>query len=750
MNSNSILRKIRQSKITKKIWNSSTRLISSNEFLSKVVRKAALDAGLIAKEYKKLNESCLIDLYNPSKKEALIIVPWWGDCATCVNIENICTNLKSLGFRIHLLHFNDYPFFSKNKFYDFCYSVFPLVKEGRRAAKGPLPGQESGNNVDDWVDFGLLEYVKKLDSIYHFDVCLCNYVYLSAALEVLSKNCLKLLLTHDIFSYRNEKLKENGIEEKYFDFSCVEVEETKGYSRADIVLALQDKDAITIGELIGPEKVVTLPFVPPKRYLPLKKAQDKIRIAFFASAHRPNVIALENFVRSFSEKLNASQKVELLVAGSICPHIKDWNFPEYVKILGLVEQPVDFYEKVDLLINPDQVFSGIKIKTLEAMSFGKPLVATKAAFWGIESKNKFHNCLSTMDCVQSCVEIIQDPHKLEQLREDSIRVFDTFKSKYDTRNILLNLIYKKTIAKFKKKNKSETFFRFVTVLPDGDELKTIKELVISLGNQTNKNFTCSVYSVNKISDSLRTENEIPDCFEIKVCSTTQNILEDLLKSEEEFVCFLHSDGGFEPEFVNKINEVLNSKEDIDTISTTSYSQLLDGKLHDESFYSGKAINLTTLRELQEKANNDLSNYSLLPSQYIIRKDFLLNRMDHFKDISIHGFLFLVTLLIKEKVGRNFYSLNTYTFGLTNNCYVSTISLIKEQKQLQHYLLDNPLTLKYVALSILSHVDLSTLAENELAHFRDLFESSLNTLVNLDQRMLEPKFKQNLVIALRKS
>ena len=54
------------------------------------------------------------------------------------------------------------------------------------------------------------------------------------------------------------------------------------------------------------------------------------------------------------------------------------------------------------------------------------------------------------------------------------------------RNILLNLIYKKTIAKFKKKNKSETFFRFVTVLPDGDELKTIKELVISLGNQTNK------------------------------------------------------------------------------------------------------------------------------------------------------------------------------------------------------------------------------------------------------------------------
>ena len=229
MNSNSILRKIRQSKITKKIWNSSTRLISSNEFLSKVVRKAALDAGLIAKEYKKLNESCLIDLYNPSKKEALIIVPWWGDCATCVNIENICTNLKSLGFRIHLLHFNDYPFFSKNKFYDFCYSVFPLVKEGRRAAKGPLPGQESGNNVDDWVDFGLLEYVKKLDSIYHFDVCLCNYVYLSAALEVLSKNCLKLLLTHDIFSYRNEKLKENGIEEKYFDFSCVEVEETKGY-----------------------------------------------------------------------------------------------------------------------------------------------------------------------------------------------------------------------------------------------------------------------------------------------------------------------------------------------------------------------------------------------------------------------------------------------------------------------------------------------------------------------------------------
>ena len=41
------------------------------------------------------------------------------------------------------------------------------------------------------------------------------------------------------------------------------------------MLALQDKDAITIGEVIGPEKVVTLPFVPPKRYLPLKKRRIK-------------------------------------------------------------------------------------------------------------------------------------------------------------------------------------------------------------------------------------------------------------------------------------------------------------------------------------------------------------------------------------------------------------------------------------------------------------------------------------------
>ena len=112
---------------------------------------------------------------------------------------------------------------------------------------------------------------------------------------------------------------------------------------------------------------------------------------------------------------------------------------------------------------------------------------------------------------------------------------------------------------------------------------------------------------------------------------------------------MHSDGGFEPEFVNKINEVLNSKEDIDTISTTSYSQLLDGKLHDESFLFRQSDKFRRLlRVAKKKANNDLNNYSLLPSQYIIRKDFLLNRMDHFKGYFNSWLSFLGNIVNKKE------------------------------------------------------------------------------------------------------
>lgn len=58
-----------------------------------------------------------------------------------------------------------------------------------------------------------------------------------------------------------------------------------------------------------------------------------------------------------------------------------------VKIIGFVDNLVEFYSNADIFICPLFQGSGIKNKVLEAMYLGVPVIGTKEAFSGIKIKN---------------------------------------------------------------------------------------------------------------------------------------------------------------------------------------------------------------------------------------------------------------------------------------------------------------------------------------------------------------------------
>ena len=54
-----------------------------------------------------------------------------------------------------------------------------------------------------------------------------------------------------------------------------------------------------------------------------------------------------------------------------------------IRLLGHVENLAEFYNSVDVVINPVEFGTGLKIKSVEGLAFGKPLITTPEGVVGL-------------------------------------------------------------------------------------------------------------------------------------------------------------------------------------------------------------------------------------------------------------------------------------------------------------------------------------------------------------------------------
>ena len=363
-----------------------------------------------------------------SRRNILFVMPFFGPDATSVNVESLIAAFKRLGFTVHVLIYNDSGIHGKTENWDCVHFIRSQTGSfGRTKADGFHPN-ESYDLIDDWAGDELVMYVAALVALIDFEICVCNYVFLSRCLEFLPETTLKIIFTHDVFAHRNAKIVEATGNPSGQYFSTNNVEEKKGLLRADLVLAVQDEEASYFKELLGHERVGVLPYVPPCRFQPLRQDGLAGVVGFIASGHAPNITAIREFIAEFRPEGGATLKV----AGSICSSLDPDEFPVYIKLAGRVDDLDAFYESCDVIINPDMLRSGLKIKCVEALSYGKPLVCTAAAAVGLRSAAPFHNLGSVRDVARVAEKCMMDKTFLATVRAESIRLYTRFASAHNT------------------------------------------------------------------------------------------------------------------------------------------------------------------------------------------------------------------------------------------------------------------------------------------------------------------------------
>ncbi len=314
-------------------------------------------------------------------------------------ITALCRALQAQGAEIHYIYggleqLPEQQELEMRETWDHVHILPPYQIEDRKQS------HRNHHLIDDWYVDAVTTLANRILDTWHIDYCIANYVWFSRWLDTAPRDIPKYIDTHDLFGERHQRLKANGLPASWF--STTTREEAKGFARADTVIAIQSQEAalmqaatdtpvVTLGHFIEPD------FLPQRRVLGALGNGEKIAVGYLASDNPINQQSLSAMNGALASRPDLLDRFTFKLAGSICSAHVAANTP--FEKLGFVDDARTFYAACDIIINPNIGGTGLKIKSIEALAFGKALVATSDAMAGIDSQRPAH-------CLKDAAEIV--------------------------------------------------------------------------------------------------------------------------------------------------------------------------------------------------------------------------------------------------------------------------------------------------------------------------------------------------------
>ena len=208
------------------------------------------------------------------------------------------------------------------------------------------------------------------------DVVLVEYVFLSPVLCGLparqSGLRLTMIDTHDIMSLRRTAYEHAGVPLQWYH--ATETEEARGLARADYVLAINAADAHALGRMVSPDRVIVVTHGRAPEPLPLDRA-ERSRLVVVASRNDLNVASLRWFFEHVWPAVRAhTPEATLVVCGTVGEKLA--VVPPGVVLRGFVEDLADEISRARIVVCPVLGGTGLKIKIVDALAYGRPVVTT--------------------------------------------------------------------------------------------------------------------------------------------------------------------------------------------------------------------------------------------------------------------------------------------------------------------------------------------------------------------------------------
>lgn len=256
------------------------------------------------------------------------------------------------------------------------------------AERRPEPRLPGAWGLDDWCPESLVARVAGLHRARRYDAVLAHYVWMSRVLDRAAlppPEVLRILDAHDVFGGRHRLAQEGGLDPSWF--FTTEAEEARGLARADLVLAIQPEEAAVLAGR-GARRLLVLGHAPPPRFLegaPLPA--PSAAFGTLASANPWNmasILALDAAIAAEGGGL------DWLLAGSILRRLDPLALRSRPALLDPLPEVGRFYDAAGCVLAPTAGGTGLKVKTVEALMSGRPVLGTRHAFAGLGAEHPAH------------------------------------------------------------------------------------------------------------------------------------------------------------------------------------------------------------------------------------------------------------------------------------------------------------------------------------------------------------------------
>ncbi len=272
-----------------------------------------------------------------------------------------------------------------------------------------------------WYSRILISKMKQMIAKKNYDIIQVEFSQLLYLIKYLPQNTKKVFTAHDISSisfYRRISEGHPSIFKKllrWIFFIQIYFYEKKYLPQYDTIISVSQKDQQTLQQYLPSKNIICLENGIEKINF-LKKTPSKIiKLGYIGSfEHTPNLNAVKYFFDQIAPLLDKEKiNYKFYLAGKNDSQFIKNKFPQIIN-LGQVEKTIDFYQKIDCLITPIFSGSGSRIKILESLSFGIPVISSPIGAEGLNIKSSY------LQIAQKPQEYIKFISKINQLKTNNL------------------------------------------------------------------------------------------------------------------------------------------------------------------------------------------------------------------------------------------------------------------------------------------------------------------------------------------
>ncbi len=364
-------------------------------------------------------------------------------------IFEILRFLKEKGHFIYLVSFHQRE---KTKIYE--KRIEELVDGLKIFDKTPMLGKPYND---------VLEFLKELFTKESFDLVQFEYIHTGDYLNSIPQNIPTILTEHELnFQALKKRIElESLIFNKALYFlksQIVKKRELRIMKKVDKIICVNEMDSKVLSTYIQPEKIEIIPHgVDVEFFSPNSEIEpEKDTIGFFGYyKHYPNVDAVLYFSREIFPKIKREHpSLKFLIIGRNPPkEVRNLEKIKGITVTGYVDDLKSHLQRCEVIVSPIRLGMGMRVKILEAMSMGKPIVATSLSCEGFKAVDGVHliKANEPQTFAESVSYLLENPEMAKKLGSNARKLAVSEYNYKKIGNILENLykivLEEKSIAK---------------------------------------------------------------------------------------------------------------------------------------------------------------------------------------------------------------------------------------------------------------------------------------------------------------